>query len=150
VEGLDGTDSDACWQDLAMTHDLANLSDDVISFLTERHLATLTTLRADGSPHVVAVGFGYDPDTRIARVITWAAAVKARNAARGGRAAVCQVDGGRWLTLEGEVRVVSDPEGVAAGVAAYSARYRQPKEREDRVTIEIHVDRIMGSVRSTS
>ena len=26
------------------------------TFLTERHLATLTTMRADGSPHVVPVG----------------------------------------------------------------------------------------------
>lgn len=34
-------------------------SDDVLSFLAERHLATLTTLRVDGSPHVVAVGFTY-------------------------------------------------------------------------------------------
>jgi F420H(2)-dependent biliverdin reductase len=127
-----------------MAHDLANLSDDVLTFLTERHLATLTTLRSDGSPHVVAVGFGYDPATRIARVITWDAAVKSRNAARGGRAAVCQVDGGRWLTLEGEVRLASAPDEVAAGVAAYTARYREPKQRDDRVVIEIHVDRIMG------
>ncbi|HEY1118405.1 MAG TPA: pyridoxamine 5'-phosphate oxidase family protein, partial [Acidimicrobiales bacterium] len=33
------------------------LTDADRTFLTERHLATLTTLRADGSPHVVAVGF---------------------------------------------------------------------------------------------
>ncbi len=32
-----------------------------LEFLTERHLASLTTLRADGSPHVVPVGFTYDP-----------------------------------------------------------------------------------------
>ena len=31
-----------------------------LDFLTERHLATLTTLRRDGSPHVVPVGFTYD------------------------------------------------------------------------------------------
>jgi F420H(2)-dependent biliverdin reductase len=127
-----------------MAIDPANLSDEVLTFLTERHLATLTTMRANGSPHVVAVGFGYDPATRIARVITWATSVKARNAARGGRAAVCQVDGGRWLTLEGEVRLATNPSGVAAGVAAYTARYREPKQRDDRVTIEIHVDKIMG------
>jgi F420H(2)-dependent biliverdin reductase len=127
-----------------MAMDLDNLSADVLTFLTERHLATLTTLRKNGSPHVVAVGFGYDPETRIARVITWGAAVKARNAARGGRAAVCQVDGGRWLTLEGDVRLASEPDEVAAGVAAYTARYREPKQRDDRVVIEIRVDRMMG------
>ena len=34
----------------------------------------------------------------------------------GQRAAVSQVDGGRWLTLEGPVRLVTDPDGVRAGV----------------------------------
>lgn len=116
----------------------------VRSFLAERHLATLTTLRADGSPHVVPVGFSYDPDARLVRIITFAASRKVAHARRGGRAAVCQVDGGRWLTLEGTVSVTGDPERVAAAVAGYAARYRQPREREDRVAIEIAVDRIMG------
>ncbi|MCU1393372.1 MAG: hypothetical protein JWM34_1800 [Ilumatobacteraceae bacterium] len=116
----------------------------VLQFLADRHLATLTTLRKDGSPHVVAVGFSYSADEGIARVITFAPSVKARNAARGGRAAVSQVDGGRWLTLEGTVRLVTDPAEVAAAVEGYAARYSQPKAREDRVAIEIAVDRIMG------
>jgi hypothetical protein len=62
----------------------------------------------------------------------------------GQRAAVCQVDGGRWLSLEGPVRLVTDPDGVKAGVDGYAARYREPKERDDRVVIEIAVDRILG------
>ncbi|HWL44463.1 MAG TPA: PPOX class F420-dependent oxidoreductase [Ilumatobacter sp.] len=118
--------------------------DSTLGFLAERHLATLTTLRPDGSPHVVAVGFTYSAAERLARVITFASSVKARNAARGGRAAVCQVDGGRWLTLEGEVRVTDDPAAVTTAVDMYAARYRQPGERADRVAIEITVDRILG------
>ena len=118
---------------------------EVLAFVTDRHLATLTTLRADGSPHVVAVGFSYDATAGVARVITFAASVKARNAARGGRAAVCQVDRGRWLTMEGPVRLVTDPDGVAAAVAGYTARYQAPVERPDRVAIEITVERVLGS-----
>jgi PPOX class probable F420-dependent enzyme len=128
--------------------DPADVGEDVRTFLAEYHLATLTTLRADGSPHVVAVGFSYDEAARVARVITWAASQKARNAERmsraGQRAAVCQVDGGRWLTLEGPVRLVTDPDGVRAGVEGYAARYRPPKDRDDRVVVEIDVDRILG------
>jgi len=127
-----------------MARDPHDLGPEVLAFLTERHLATLTTLRADGSPHVVAVGFSFDAAAAVARVITFAPSQKARNAARGGRAAVCQVDGGRWLTLEGPVRLVTDPQGIAAAVAGYAARYRQPKERPDRVAIEIAVDRVLG------
>ncbi len=124
------------------------LDPEVLDFLRERHLATLTTLRRDGSPHVVAVGFSYDAEQRVARVITWATSQKALNAERmqaeGRRAAVCQVDGGRWLSLEGPVRLVSDAEGIRPGVEGYAARYRQPKDRDDRVVIEIDVDRILG------
>jgi PPOX class probable F420-dependent enzyme len=131
-----------------MSLDPAALPDEVLTFLHEYHLATLTTLRDDLSPHVVAVGFSYDTEARVARVITWAGSQKALNAGRmedrGDRAAVCQVDGGRWLSLEGPVRLVTDPDGVRVGVDGYAARYRQPKERDDRVVIEIAVERILG------
>jgi len=118
------------------------------SFVTERHLATLTTQRADGSPHVCAVGFSYDTEARVARIITWATSQKALNAGRmekaRQRAAVCQVDGGRWLTFEGAVRLVTDDAGIKPGVEGYAARYRVPKQRDDRVVIEIDVDKILG------
>jgi PPOX class probable F420-dependent enzyme len=131
-----------------MALDPSDLPDEVLAFLREYHLATLTTLRPDLSPHLVAVGFSYDVEARAARVITWAGSQKARNAERmeaaGQRAAVCQVDGGRWLSLEGPVRLVTDPVGVQAGVDGYAARYRPPKERDDRVVIEIAVERILG------
>ena len=129
-----------------MSLDPADLPDDVLAFLDEYHLASLTTARPDGSPHVVPVGFSYTPADQTVRVITWAASKKARNvaAAPGGRAVVCQVDGGRWLALEGTATVTDDPGRVAAAVAGYAARYRQPGERDDRVAIEIRVDRILG------
>ncbi len=122
------------------------LDEVALSFLRERHLATLTTLRADGSPHVVPVGFGYDPDARVVRIITFDGSQKVVNARSGGRAVVSQVDGGRWITLEGEVRVVADEVGVALAVAAYTERYQAPGERPDRVAIEIAVDRVLGRV----
>ena len=120
------------------------VSDEMAAFLAERHLATLTTLRVDGSPHVVPVGFSYDVEQGLVRVITFAKSMKARNAALGGRAAVSQVDGAKWVTLEGVARVVADAPSVALAVAGYAARYRQPGERVDRVAIEIVVDKVMG------
>jgi F420H(2)-dependent biliverdin reductase len=122
------------------------VSAEMLAFLAERHLATLTTLRADGSPHVVPVGFSYDSGEGVVRIITVARSAKARQAARGGRAAVCQVDGARWATLEGVATLTDDGPSVARAVAGYAARYRQPGERADRVAIEIAVDKIMGRV----
>lgn len=130
--------------------DPARLPDDVLEFLTERHLATLTTLRRDGSPHVVAVGFTYDPQTFTVRVITGDGSVKVRNAERisadgsAGRAAVCQVDGRRWLTLEGAVAVSRDPAAVSDAEQRYTVRYRAPRVNPRRVVVTIAVDRILG------
>ena len=119
------------------------LSPALAAFVDERHLAVLATQRADGSPHAVPVGFTYSDG--FVRVITFGTSVKAANAARGGRASVTQLDGARWVTFEGQVRVRSDASSVADAVAAYARRYRQPKERDDRVVIEIEVDRVMSN-----
>jgi len=128
-----------------MSIDLDQLSEDVLAFLTERHLATLTTLRADGSPHVVPVGFTYEAETRLARVITSGPSVKARNAARDGAVgALCQLDRARWLTLSGPMRVDADPDAVEDAVRRYAGRYRQPRVNPLRVVLVIQVTRLMG------
>ena len=129
-----------------MSLDPAALPPAVVAFATERHLATLTTLRPDGTPHVVPVGFTWDPEAGLVRIITFAPSRKVRNlrASPGARAVVCQVDGGRWLAFEGPATVTDEPERVAEAVRRYAARYRQPGERADRVAIEIEVDRVLG------
>jgi F420H(2)-dependent biliverdin reductase len=130
-----------------VAHDLDDLGDDLLGFLSERHLATLTTLRADGSPHVVPVGVTYDPEARLARVITSGTSAKARHVREGGqpRVAVCQVEGRRWVTLEGAAVVRDDHEAVAEAERRYAERYRQPRVNPARVVIEIAVDRILGN-----
>ena len=117
------------------------LSSGLEQFLQERHMGVLVTLRADGSPHAVPVGFTLEGS--VVRVITFAGSVKARNAARGGRAAITQHDGARWVTFEGRVSVTDDAEAVAAAVQGYTERYRPPKQRADRVVVHIAVDRVL-------
>jgi len=130
-----------------VAHDLDNLGPGLLTFLTERHLATLTTLRADGSPHVVPVGVTYDPATRTARVITSGASAKAGHVRAGrSRVAVCQVDGRRWVTLEGTAVVRADRDSVADAERRYARRYRTPRENPARVVLEISVDRVLGNV----
>ncbi len=128
-----------------MALDPRALPDAVRTFLAERHLATLTTLRPDGTPHVVAVGFTWDDDAQLVRVITHGTSRKVRNV-RGGssRAVVAQVDGPRWLSLEGVPRVSDDPQRVAEACRRYGERYRVPGENPQRVVVEIAVDRVLG------
>ena len=129
-----------------MSRNPADLAPATIDFLTERHLATLTTLRADGSPHVVPVGVTFDAATTTARVITSGTSAKARHVRDGqARVAVCQVDGARWLTLEGTAVVKDDAASVADAVERYAQRYRQPRVNPARVVIEISVDRVLGN-----
>ncbi len=126
-------------------HRGADLDPDQLRFLVERHLATLTTLRADGSPHVVPVGFSYEPETRLARVITRGGSVKARNAGRPDAVgALCQVDRARWLTLSGPLTVETDPEVVRDAERRYAERYRPPRPNPERVVLLLHVQRVLG------
>lgn len=123
----------------------------MVAFFTERHLATLTTLRADGSPHVVPVGVTLDAATGTARVITSGTSAKVRHVrggqAQGGpaRVAVCQVDGKVWTTLEGTAVVREDAGSVAEAEARYAVRYQQPRVNPARVVLEISIDRVLGN-----
>jgi PPOX class probable F420-dependent enzyme len=128
-----------------MANSSARLTNDALAFLTERHLAMLTTLRADNSPHVVAVGFTFDPKTHIARVITTGGSQKAVNADRGGVAVLSQVDGARWLSLEGSASVNGEIHAVRDAELRYAQRYRTPRENPRRVVIEVQVERVLGS-----
>jgi F420H(2)-dependent biliverdin reductase len=128
-----------------MANSTARLTNDALAFLTERHLAMLTTLRADNSPHVVAVGFTFDPKTHIARVITTGGSQKAVNADRGGVAVLSQVDGARWLSLEGTASVNGQIDAVRDAELRYAQRYRTPRVNPRRVVIEVQVERVLGS-----
>ena len=129
-----------------MALDPSDLPDPALEFLAERHLATLTTLRPDGSPHVVPVGFTFDAAARLVRVITSRTSRKALNVAAGSRVVVAQVDGRRWLALEGEGRLLTAAAEVAEGERRYGERYRVPRPNPERVVVACVVDRVLGSV----
>lgn len=123
------------------------LTDAAREFLAERHLATFSSLRGDGSIHVTACGFTWDAEAGVARVITSGTGQKAKNASAPGGvcAAVSQVDGPRWLTLEGIARTSTDPAVIADAERRYAERYKPPRENPQRVAIELTVTRVLGS-----
>ena len=135
-----------------MPLDPHDLPEPVLTFLTDRHLATLTTLRGNGSPHVVPVGFTFDRAATLVRVITSDGSVKVRNAerprpdGRPGRAAVCQLEGRHWLTLEGPCRISRVREDVTDAEHRYAQRYRIPRVNPRRVVLLIAVDTVLGHV----
>jgi F420H(2)-dependent biliverdin reductase len=124
--------------------DPAELTPASIAFMAERHLATFTTLRRNGSPHAVPVGFTWDDEARVARVISSRGSAKVVQARAGRRASLTQVDGRRWLTLEGSTRVLEDAASVRDAEQRYAVRYRQPRPNPERVVVVLDVDRVLG------
>ncbi|MFD6468972.1 pyridoxamine 5'-phosphate oxidase family protein [Streptomyces goshikiensis] len=131
-----------------MSNAISSQPDSYTEFWSEYHLCTLTTLRPDGRPHVVPVGVTLDAAAGVARVITRKSSKKVANVlAAGGPAqvAVCQVDGGRWATLEGTAEVCTDAAAVEDAVTRYGQRYgRTPAPDPERVVIQISIERAMG------
>lgn len=134
----------------AMSARVLPTSEDFADFWTERHLCTVTTLRGDGTPHVVPMGVVLDLDRDLAWAITRAGSQKAVNlrgaGAEGGLVAVCQVDGRRWSTVEGRASVREDAESVDEAVRRYAERYRTPRPNPGRVALRVEVTRVLGNV----
>jgi PPOX class probable F420-dependent enzyme len=117
-----------------------------LAFLAEPRVATLTTIRADGSLHAAPVRFTWDGEANLVRVLTVASSRKARNVAAnpGSRVALCQVDGVRWVTLEGTAAISGEIGQVSEGVARYVERYQSaPPDPPGRVVVTIAVANAM-------
>ena len=121
------------------------------TFWRERRLCTVTTLRPDGSPHVVPMGVVLDPTTATAWAITSGRSRKAGNIRAAGPDgalfAACQVDGRSWSTVEGRAVVLDDPDSVREAERRYAERYKVPRENPDRVAVRVTVSRVLGNVR---
>lgn len=119
------------------------LTDEGLRFVSDRHLATLSTIGPTRGIHVVAVGFTYVDG--VVRIITSDGSQKVRNIERDGRATVAQLSGPQWLSIAGTGAIERDADAVAYAVSLYAARYRQPRPNPRRVVIRITPDKTLGS-----
>lgn len=128
---------------------MIRLTPEQLVFLTERHLGTLATIRPDGTPHVVPVAFTWDDAEGSAWITTQDGTAKVRNITRDDaashRGALCQVAGGRWLTLEGTLVVSRVPDEIADAERRHAVRYPPLDPDPERVLIRLHVDAVLGS-----
>ncbi|MEV0304787.1 MULTISPECIES: PPOX class F420-dependent oxidoreductase [Streptomyces] len=94
--------------------------------------ATLSTVRADGSPHVAPVWFVLDGDDVVFN--TGGGTVKGRNLVRDGRVALC-VDDDRppfaFVVLRGRARISEDPEDLVRWATRIAARYMGQDRAEE-------------------
>lgn len=95
------------------------------AFLSEgTRTAKLSTVRADGTPHIAPVWFVLDGDDLLFN--TGKETVKGKNLLRSGRVAIC-VDDERppfaFVVVEGPVEVSEDPEELLASAVRIAERY---------------------------
>lgn len=121
-----------------------------VAFWRERHLCTVTTIRADGSLHATPMGVVLDPEGGYAWAITSGGSVKARNIRAFGEAgaqiSVCAVDGRWWASLDGIAHVHDDEATVEEACRRYAERYRVPRPNPERVALRITVNRTLGNL----
>ena len=113
------------------------------TFVSDYHLATLSTIGPDGLIHAVAVG--YTLADGLVRIITMDGSQKVRNIERGSLATIAQVSGPQWLSFAGRATVSSDQASVAGAVALCTARYREPRPNPRGVAIELVPTKVLGS-----
>jgi PPOX class probable F420-dependent enzyme len=112
----------------------------------------LSTVRADGSPHVVPVWFLLDGDEVV--FTTERTTMKGRNLLRDERAALC-VDDERppysYAVVRGRVEISEDPESLLLWATSIAARYmgegraREFGERNSlpgMLLVRMHIDRV--------
>ncbi|ANW19800.1 PPOX class F420-dependent oxidoreductase [Streptomyces clavuligerus] len=94
--------------------------------------AKLSTVRADGSPHVAPVWFLLDGDEVVFN--TGAGTVKGRNLARDSRVAICVDDEQPpfgFVLLHGQAELSDDPEQALHWATRIAARYMGEEQAEE-------------------
>ncbi|MFD0436779.1 PPOX class F420-dependent oxidoreductase [Streptomyces chartreusis] len=94
--------------------------------------AKLSTVRADGSPHVTPIWFVLDGDELVFN--TGSSSVKGRNLVRDGRVALC-VDDDRppysFVVIQGRARVSEDLDELKHWASRIGARYMSEEHAEE-------------------
>ncbi|GAA2415755.1 TIGR03618 family F420-dependent PPOX class oxidoreductase [Streptomyces coeruleofuscus] len=114
----------------------------------------LSTVRADGSPHVTPVWFLLDGDDIV--LTTEKDGVKGRNLARDGRFALC-VDEDRppyaFVLLQGRAEISEDPDDMLRWSGLLGARYMGDDRAEEyaarnggpgNVLVHGHIDKVIA------
>lgn len=135
------------------TNVAATLTESMRAYLAEPRFAVLATLNEDGMPHQTVVWYDVRQDEIVFN--TAHGRVKDRNMRRDQRISLCIEDGYRYLTLQGRVRIVDDPDQSQRDIRALAIRYAGPEQgehqartqffREQRVSLYLQIEHIIAN-----
>jgi PPOX class probable F420-dependent enzyme len=132
------------------------MDDRVRSFVEKHHLAVMTTLKRDGTPHSVMVGVG------LVEGRLWSSGtltrVRTKHLRRDNRATLFVINRDNpwsWVALESHVAILEGPEAVEQNLALYKVitggppedleEYKRAMVDEQRIIYEFSIDRAYGS-----
>src|SRR5437764_1631684 len=128
------------------------LSEKARGYLREKRFAVLATINQDGTPQLTTMWYLLEDDGTIL-MNTKVGRAKERNMSRDPRISICIEDDYNFLTINGTVQLVDDPERAQHDIYRLSARYhgeekarRQMQEqfsKEARMSLLLKAERII-------
>ncbi len=114
---------------------VTRIPDRLLDFYAAARLATLCTIRPEGSPHAVPVRATHRAGDGTFRVLTRSGTAKLRNLADHPYAALTEYGTGAWATVEGPVTVTDDRAELALAGRLYQSRFGEEPYPADTVLI---------------
>ncbi|PQM23635.1 PPOX class F420-dependent oxidoreductase [Streptomyces xinghaiensis] len=145
-----------------MTEPMGKTGDSALyELLQAHHIGTLVTLKRDGRPQLSNVGYAYDPQSRVIRLMVTYNRAKTRNLRRDPRASfyVTSSNGFSYMVAEGEAEltpITTDPHDAVADELVRVFRgfqgehpdwegFRAAMVAERRLVIRLAVERVYGA-----
>ena len=128
-----------------MAYSLDNLPKSIEEFLSTRAFGSLNSIDKTNNLHTAVVGFHFDKNKKIIRIISQKKSIKVKNIIQNNNVALSQIRDNKWLSFIGTATIKYDQESIKLATNAYTLRYEKPSENPDRIAIEISVKKILGN-----
>ena len=128
-----------------MAYSLDNIPKSIEEFLSTRAFGSLNSIDKTNNLHTAVVGFHFDKNKKIIRIISQKKSIKVKNIIQNNNVSLSQIRDNKWLSFIGTATIKYDQESIKLASDAYTLRYEKPSENPDRIAIEISVKKILGN-----
>ena len=111
------------------------LSEKARAYLQELRFAVLATINLDGTPQLTTMWYLLEDDGTIT-MNTKVGRAKERNMRRDPRISICIEDGYNFLTINGTVQLIDDPERAQHDIYRLSARYHGEEKARRQMQVQ--------------
>jgi general stress protein 26 len=128
-----------------MAYNISQLPESVDIFLATTSFGALSSIDVKGSLHTAVVGFHFNKDEKIIRIISNKDSQKVKNIQKNNQLSLCQVSGNKWISFFGTGIIHTTQQKVKEATNAYASRYQEPGDSTERIAIEIKIEKMLGN-----